>query len=83
MQLAAAFSAFLDRHGRMYAEVPLPELIHDLVRTGRLGVDVMEAPGPWFGLTHADYRPLVVDGLQALTEQGVYPSRSGGTHDEP
>ena len=79
-QLAAAFSAFLETHGKKPdAEAPLPELIHDLVRAGRLGVDVMEAPGPWFGLTHADDRPLVVDGLQALTEQGVYPSPLWGS----
>lgn len=74
-QLAAGFSAFLESHGKKPdSEAPLPELIHDLVRAGRLGVDVIEAPGPWFGLTHADDRPHVVDGLQVLTEQGVYPS---------
>ena len=45
-QLAAAFSAFLDARGRSAdAEAPLPELIHDLVRAGRLAVDVIEAPG--------------------------------------
>ena len=74
-QLAAAFSAFLEAHGKKSdSEAPLPELIHELVRAGRLGVDVIEAPGPWFGLTHADDRPQVVDALKALADQDVYPN---------
>jgi UTP-glucose-1-phosphate uridylyltransferase len=73
--LSDLFDEFLREHGTdPTAESPLPEAIHDLVQSGRAGVTVDEAPGPWFGLTHADDRARVRDGLQALTDAGVYPA---------
>lgn len=74
--LGDLFDEFLREHGAdPAAESPLPEAIHSLVQTGRAGVTVDEAPGPWFGLTHADDRARVRDGLRALTDAGVYPAR--------
>jgi MobA-like NTP transferase protein len=73
--LAASFGRFLrDKGSDPSAEAPLPELINDLVQSGRLGIDVIEAPGPWFGLTYADDRATVTSGLRALVDEGVYPN---------
>jgi UTP-glucose-1-phosphate uridylyltransferase len=73
--LGDLFDDFLREHGaNPTAESPLPEAIHELVQSGRAGVTAAEAPGPWFGLTHADDRAKVRDGLQALADAGVYPS---------
>lgn len=67
-----AFLAADDRSGA--GESMLPETVNDLIDQTSLPVGIVEAPGPWFGLTHAADRPLVEGGLRTLTAEGVYPS---------
>jgi UTP-glucose-1-phosphate uridylyltransferase len=73
--LQAAFDEFLDRLGHdEKAEATLPEAVNALVQAGTARVRVLEAPGPWFGITHPEDRDRVVDGLRELTVRGVYPT---------
>ena len=73
--LEDSFAAFLKRHGAdPKAESALPEAINVLVQGSRVKVNVIDAPGPWFGMTHIADRPKVQAGLQALVDQGVYPT---------
>ena len=70
------FRAFLESYeGGDAGESMLPEVVNDLIADRALPVAIVEAPGPWFGLTHAEDRPLVKEGLQRLTKSGVYPAR--------
>jgi NDP-sugar pyrophosphorylase family protein len=67
------FSTFLRQHGGdPKAECALPEAVNRLVQSGRARVNVIDAPGPWFGMTHPDDRPKVRAGLQSLVDAGVY-----------
>ncbi len=73
--LEAVFDEFLHARGHdEQAESPLPEAINTLVQAARARVRVIEAPGPWFGITHPADRDKVAEGLQNLTARGVYPS---------
>ena len=73
--LEGRFRAFLESHDRAAGgESMLPEAVNDLIAQTSLPVGIVEAPGPWFGLTHAADRALVEDGLRALSAEGVYPS---------
>jgi hypothetical protein len=73
------FRAFLDAYdGGDSGESMLPETVNDLIADRALPVAIVEAPGPWFGLTHAADRPLVEVGLRQLTESGVYPDKLWG-----
>lgn len=68
------FEVFLRERARdPTAEAALPESVNALIQAGRARVDVIEAPGPWFGMTHREDRPAVLAGLLALTRDGVYP----------
>jgi len=72
--LEEEFASFLKQRGDdPKAECALPEAVNRLVQAGRIRVNVIDAPGPWFGMTHADDRPRVRAGLQGLVEAGVYP----------
>jgi hypothetical protein len=74
-QLDDEFTTFLKQQGQdSSAESALPEAINRLVQSGRARVNVIDAPGPWFGMTYTDDRPKVRGGLQALVDQGVYPN---------
>jgi len=73
--LESRFQAFLKTHDHAGGgESMLPETVNDLIAQTSLPVGIVEAPGPWFGLTHAADRPLVEGGLRTLTAEGVYPS---------
>ena len=72
--LEECFEAFLRQRGHdLSAELPLPEAVDDLIRNRAARVRAIEAPGPWFGLTHTDDRPKVRAGLRALHGRGEYP----------
>jgi len=68
------FAAFLRRRSDdESAELPLPEAIGELIQAGSIRVRAIEAPGPWFGLTHAADRPHAIAGLRDLHARGEYP----------
>ena len=73
--LEAVFDEFLRERGHdENAEAPLPEAVNVMVQARTARVRVIEAPGPWFGLTHPGDHSKVVEGLRELTARGVYPS---------
>jgi hypothetical protein len=73
-RLEESFDAFLRVRGRdPSAELPLPEAVGELIQGRAVRVRAIEAPGPWFGLTHMDDRPRVMAGLRELHERGEYP----------
>lgn len=73
--LRTEFEAFLKSNGHeLKSESILPEAVASLMNSNRMTVRALEAPGPWFGLTHQADREGVREGLRKLTEQGVYPS---------
>ena len=73
-QLISDFESFLDRSGNdETAEFLLPEAVSAIARRGEAHVEAVQAPGPWYGLTHASDRAHVAAGLRALADRGDYP----------
>ena len=54
-------------------EVPLPLIVEDMLRRGRAQVRVLSSGEKWFGVTHREDKPAVVQALREKTEQGQYP----------
>ena len=74
-RLEEGFDDFLrDRGADPTAEWRLPDAIGDLIRRGVVRVRGVEAPGPWFGLTHPGDREKVVAALRELHDRGEYPT---------
>ncbi|HUL72368.1 MAG TPA: NTP transferase domain-containing protein [Vicinamibacterales bacterium] len=72
--LEVVFHEFLRHAGHDdEAEAALPEGVNAMIQSGRARVEVVSAPGPWFGVTHREDRPAVVAGLAELVRQGTYP----------
>lgn len=79
--LAGEFERFLDRHGADdRSEFLLPDGIGSLIADGRLTLEIVETPGPWFGLTYREDFDAVAVGLRHLTERGDYPSSLWSDH---
>ncbi|MFC1461971.1 NDP-sugar synthase [Verrucomicrobiota bacterium] len=69
------FRGFLEEWpGSSDAEFFLPSVIDTLIKSGDMTVNVLESPGPWFGITHPEDRPDLVAALRALINTGDYRS---------
>lgn len=70
----SAFVAFLEKNiGSEKGEFYIPTVVNDLIKKGQSTCKVLDTPSEWFGVTYAEDRPLVVEKLQKLVDEGVYP----------
>jgi NDP-sugar pyrophosphorylase family protein len=80
--LDAEFTTFLRQHRRdELSEFLLPDVIGRLVADARLQLEVVETPGPWFGVTFRQDREAVAAGLRELAKRGEYPTPLWADHD--
>ncbi len=56
------------------AECYLPNVVGELIKTGKATVKVSECPDKWYGVTYKEDTPALVEALQRLTDEGNYPS---------
>ena len=56
----------------MKAEYLLPIYIGQLLREGRVSVQVLQTKDKWFGVTYREDKPTVVDSFRKLIADGVY-----------
>lgn len=74
--ITAQLAQFLEIHeAELKAEFYLPEALSRLVARGEVHVEVLNARGPWFGVTYREDRPRVAAALAALVRKGDYPER--------
>jgi NDP-sugar pyrophosphorylase family protein len=71
--LAAQFERFRRDHDAQH-ELLLPVAIDASIGAGRARVRVLEASGPWFGLTHASDLPVARAALAGAATRGEYPT---------
>ena len=73
-RLDSLFRDFLEESPDLASdEFFLPSAIDTLVKSGDMTVNVLESPGPWFGITHPEDRSDMVAALNGLVEAGDYP----------
>ncbi len=74
-QLEERFRMFLEARGNEpKAECYIPTVVDDLIRDGQTRCRVLSTNASWFGVTYPEDKPVVMETLAALVEQGEYPS---------
>jgi hypothetical protein len=76
-RLEEAFPVFLQkaiRDNPLKAEFFLPFVVDALLRGGRVQVHVTATQERWYGVTYQEDRPLVVQALRQMVEDGRYPA---------
>lgn len=75
-EIKARFSAFLDKalvenplKGEYFLPLPIAQLLHEKKAT----VKILTSPDRWFGVTYAADKPVVVEALKVMTQEGKYP----------
>ena len=75
-EIKTRFSAFLDKalvenplKGEYFLPLPIAQLLHEKKAT----VKILTSPDRWFGVTYAADKPVVVEALKVMTQEGKYP----------
>ena len=77
--LSEKFDEFL-QEGEMElkSEFLIPNVINDLIQTDRESVHVLRSDSSWFGITYKEDKLYVMDEIQKLIDEGVYPQELFG-----
>ena len=76
-EVEARFPAFLDQvlvAKNPKAEFFLPSTVSALLAADKATVKVLHSPDKWYGVTYAADKPVVVEALKDMTEEGLYPA---------
>lgn len=57
------------------SEMYIPSVVFEMIGDNEVEVKVLEANSPWFGVTYKEDKPIVVNKITALIEEGVYPEK--------
>ena len=67
------FITFLQQHGsELKSEYYIPYAVNTFINSGYATMRVLNTTAQWFGVTYKEDRPIVVERLRKLHEQGVY-----------
>lgn len=72
------FKEFLDQpatKANPKAEYLIPWVVDKLIRSGKATCKVLDTTSKWFGVTYSADRPGVVEKIQKLVDENVYPSK--------
>ena len=72
------FKEFLDApttKANIKAEYLIPWVVDKLIHSGKATCEVRDATSKWFGVTYSADRPSVVEKIQKLVDEGVYPAK--------
>ena len=57
------------------AELYIPLVVNELIKTGRARVRVLNCSEKWFGVTYKEDKPRVVEEIRKLVAARVYPEK--------
>ncbi len=74
LDFEAQFLNFLkNHHTHPTKEFELPSVLQNLMDSGKIKINVLNCPVKWFGVTYMNEREEVIDKIQNLVKEGVYP----------
>lgn len=72
--LETEFLEFLQESGNeLKSEFFVPSVVNTLINANKVTVDMLATSSPWFGVTYAEDKPVVVEKIRKLIEDEVYP----------
>nr|WP_321486456.1 sugar phosphate nucleotidyltransferase [uncultured Draconibacterium sp.] len=57
------------------SEMYIPSVVFEMIEDNEAEVKILKANSPWFGVTYKEDKPIVVNKINALIEEGVYPAK--------
>ena len=73
-QIKSIFKSFVTKnYNNPKAEIYLPLVLDELIKSKQSTVSVIHSKEKWFGVTYKEDKPEVVAKIEALVELGIYP----------
>lgn len=75
-EIRADFPAFLQKglaENPLKCEYFLPSVVSDLIVEGKAAVAVLKSADKWYGVTYKEDKPIVVEAIGKMKEDGLYP----------
>jgi len=73
--LEEGFVQFLKEKGtELKSEFFIPMYVDELIKASKAKVKVLTSNAAWFGVTYQEDKPVVIDRVKQLIEEGKYPS---------
>jgi dTDP-glucose pyrophosphorylase len=70
------FAEFLEQnHGNPKAEFFIPTVVDRLISEDKATVEVLPTRSAWYGITYKEDKPLLINGIRELIQQGEYPQK--------
>jgi UTP-glucose-1-phosphate uridylyltransferase len=64
----------LANQDNLKSEFYIPTVANNLIQSGKAAFEILQGGKTWFGVTYTEDRPVVIESLQKLHEQGEYPA---------
>ena len=80
-EIQKGFPAFLEKglaENPMKCEYFLPTVVDNLEKAGRAEISVLSSKDKWFGVTYKEDKPVVVEAIRKMKEDGLYPEKLWG-----
>ena len=77
-EIKNGFAAFLEeglQKNPMKCEYFLPTVVTNLLNADKATVTVLTSQDKWYGVTYKEDKPVVVNAIQMMKENGVYPEQ--------
>lgn len=77
-ELDRRFAAFLEKEvpvNPLKCEYFLPFVVDELLKEDKAQVTVLKSVDRWYGVTYKEDKEMVVDAIQKLKDQGLYPEK--------
>ena len=77
-ELKNRFSEFLDRNlseNPLKCEYFLPFVVDELLQEKKATVKVLKSEDKWYGVTYKEDKPMVMEAVQKMKDQGLYPQK--------
>jgi hypothetical protein len=57
------------------SELDIPTSIDKFVKNGEITIKILMSNEKWFGVTYREDKPFVVENINRMISDGVYPSK--------
>lgn len=77
-EIKAGFATFLDeslKNNPLKCEYFLPTVVSNLLLENRAIVSVLTSKDKWYGMTYKEDKKVVVEAIQKLKDEGIYPDK--------
>jgi hypothetical protein len=73
-QLDRDFRKFIvENANQLKAEFFIPLVVNNLIKSKEATIKVLKSTAQWFGVTYQEDKPVTIQKVKQLVEQGVYP----------